>query len=159
MMFHYVNTLIQELGATKTYERTSSDEKSVVNSHCCHIIAKFAVGIKENQEQLARLYWLPKLHKRTYKARFIANSSSCTTTVLSKLLTSCLTAVKQHVIKYSDTIYARSFINLFWSIKILPKSWTNLNLKALWPLNYLLKISPRCILRIHITLLRTNLLP
>ena len=28
-----------------------------------------------------------------YKARFIANSSSCTTTELSKLLTSCLTAV------------------------------------------------------------------
>ena len=32
--------------------------------------------------------------KKTYKTRFIANSSSCTTTELSKLLTSCLTAVK-----------------------------------------------------------------
>ena len=31
---------------------------------------------------------------KTYKARFIANSSSCTTTELSKLLTSCLTAIK-----------------------------------------------------------------
>ena len=31
---------------------------------------------------------------KNYKARFIANSSSCTTTELSKLLTSCLTAVK-----------------------------------------------------------------
>ena len=31
---------------------------------------------------------------KTYKARFIANSSSCTTTELSKLLTSCLTTVK-----------------------------------------------------------------
>ena len=37
---------------------------------------------------------------KTYKARFIANFSSCTTTELSKLLTSCLTAVKIHVIKY-----------------------------------------------------------
>ena len=33
------------------------------------------------------LYWLPKLHKRPYKTRFIAYSSSCTTTVLSKQLT------------------------------------------------------------------------
>ena len=41
-----------------------------------------------------KLDWLPKLHKKPYKARFIANSSSCTTTELSKLLTSCLTAVK-----------------------------------------------------------------
>ena len=32
---------------------------------------------------------------KTYKARFIANYSSCTTTELSKLLTSCLTAVKK----------------------------------------------------------------
>ena len=31
---------------------------------------------------------------KPYKARFIANSSSCTTTELSKLLTLCLTAVK-----------------------------------------------------------------
>ena len=30
---------------------------------------------------------------KNYKARFIANSSSCTETDLSKLLTSCLTAV------------------------------------------------------------------
>ena len=31
---------------------------------------------------------------KPYKARFIANSSSCMTTQLSKLLTSCVTAVK-----------------------------------------------------------------
>ena len=108
---------MQELGSTKTYERTSSDEKYVVNSHRCHIAAKFAVGIKENQEQLPTLYCLPKLHKQPYKARFIANSSSCTATELSKLLTSCLTAVKQQVIKYCDTIYERDGLNLFWSIK------------------------------------------
>ena len=51
------------------------------------------------------MYWLPKLHKRPYKARFIANSSSCTTTELSKLLTSCLTAIKSHVIRYCETVY------------------------------------------------------
>ena len=51
------------------------------------------------------------------KARFIANSSSCTTTELSKLLTSCLTAVKNHVIRYCEKVYERSGKNLFWSIK------------------------------------------
>ena len=53
----------------------------------------------EGQDKLPTMYWLPKLHKRPYKARFIANSSSCTTTELSKLLTSCLTAIKSHVIR------------------------------------------------------------
>ena len=55
--------------------------------------------------------------KKNYKARFIANFSSCTTTELSKLLTSCLTAVKKHVIKYCEKVYERSGKNLFWSIK------------------------------------------
>ena len=55
--------------------------------------------------------------KIPYKARFIANSSSCTTTELSKLLTSCLTAV----IKYCEKVYERSGKNLFWSIKISGK--------------------------------------
>ena len=73
--------------------------------------------IKEKQDRVPTLYWLPKLHKRPYKARFIAYSSFCTTTVLSKLLTSCLTAVKKHWIRYYDTVYERDGINYFWSIK------------------------------------------
>ena len=63
------------------------------------------------------MYWLPKLHKIPYKARFIANSSSCTTTEISKLLTSCFTAVKTDVIRYWKKVYERSGKNLFWSIK------------------------------------------
>ena len=39
------------------------------------------------------------------------------TTELSKLLTSCLTAVKKHVIKYCEKVYERSGKNLFWSTK------------------------------------------
>ena len=40
-----------------------------------------------------------------------------TTTELSKLLTSCLTAVKHHVIRCCEKVYERSGKNLFWSIK------------------------------------------
>ena len=49
--------------------------------------------IKENQDRIPTLYWLPKLHEKPYKAR-CANYSSCTTTELSTLLTSGLKAVK-----------------------------------------------------------------
>ena len=58
--------------------------------------------------KLPTMYRLPKLHKRPYKARFIASSSSCTTTELSKLLTSCLTDVKFRVLRYYETVYERS---------------------------------------------------
>ena len=66
-----------------------------MNAHCNHLALKFSVGVKERQDRLSTTYWLPKLHKRPYKTRFIATSSSCTTTELSKLLASCLTAVKK----------------------------------------------------------------
>ena len=33
------------------------------------------------------------------------------------MLTSCLTAVEKHVIKYCEKVYERSGKNLFWSIK------------------------------------------
>ena len=53
------------------------------------------MDIKESQDRHPTLFWLPKLHKRPYKAHYIANSSLFTTTILSKRLTSCLTAVKK----------------------------------------------------------------
>ena len=91
---HYINTLKQELNGTKAYEETSIDEKSVVYSNSNEIRNKFAADVKERQDRLPTMYWLPRLPKIPYKARFIANSSSCTTTEYSKLLTSCLTAIK-----------------------------------------------------------------
>ena len=91
---HYIYTLKQELNGTKAYKETSIDEKSVVYSHSNERPNKFAVEVKVRQDRLPTMYYLPKLHKQPYKARFIANSSSCTTTELSKLLTSCLTAIK-----------------------------------------------------------------
>ena len=112
-----MNTLKQELSGTKAYKETSEEEKSVVNDRWNHLALKFSVYVKERQDRLPMMYWLPKLHDRTYKARFIANSSSCTTTELSKSLTSCLTAVKNHVIKYCEIVYERSGKDLIWSIK------------------------------------------
>ena len=66
----------------------------IVDGHGCYTALHFGVKAKENQDKVHTLYWLPKLHRKPYKARFIVNSSSCTTTELSKLLTSRLTAVK-----------------------------------------------------------------
>ena len=114
---HYIITLKQEISGTKAYKEIFEEEKSVLNGHCNHLALKFSVCIKERQDKLPTMYWLPKLHKRSYKARFIANSSSCTTTELSKLFTSCLTAVKNHVIRYCEKVIERSSKNLVWSIK------------------------------------------
>ena len=87
-----INTIKQELSTAKTHEHNRLDETFIVDMHRCHMAAKFGVFVDEDHSKLPTLYWLPKLHKRPYKSRFIANSSSYTTTKLSILLTSCLTS-------------------------------------------------------------------
>ena len=80
------------------------------------VCSKFAVSIKEKQDILRYIGY------RNFINDLIKHVSllilvSCTTTVLSKLLTSCLTAIKKHWIRYYDTVYERDGINYFWSIK------------------------------------------
>ena len=79
--------------------------------------AKFVVFVDKDHSKLPAIYWLAKLHKRPFKSRFIANFGSCSTTELSILLTSCLTAIKNHVIKYCTTVYEMLGKNLFWSFE------------------------------------------
>ena len=72
------------------------------------MVAKFGVFAYDDHTELPMLNWLPKLHKRPCKSHFIANSSACTITKLSIHLPSCLTGIKNHVIKYCTTVYERN---------------------------------------------------
>ena len=80
--------------------------------------AKFGVFVDREHSKLPTLYWLPKLYNRPNMSRFIANSSLCTTTKLSILLSSYLSAIQNHVIKYCTTVNERNGTYLFWSIKM-----------------------------------------
>ena len=91
---HFINTVKQELSGTKAYIQTSAEEKCINNHDIFQNATSFSVSVDEDQERLPAFYWLPKLHKQPFKSRFIANSSSCTTIELSKVLTSCLTTIK-----------------------------------------------------------------
>ena len=50
--------------------------------------------MSEEDQNLPYLYWTPKLRNSSYKDRFIAGSSKCTTEDLSCLLTKLLSAIK-----------------------------------------------------------------
>ena len=51
------------------YKETSEEEKSVMNGHCNHLALKFSVCVKERQDRLPTMYWLPKLHKKKKKKK------------------------------------------------------------------------------------------
>ena len=61
--------LKQELSGTKAYKETSEEEKSVVNGHCNHLALNFSVCVKERQDRLPTMYWLPKLHQKKKKKK------------------------------------------------------------------------------------------
>ena len=82
-----------------------------------HIDTLTTSNIKIDKLDLPTFYWLPKLQNTPYKSRFISNSSHCSTTILSKDIPYAPTAVKDHVIKYSETAFSNSNLNYFWSIK------------------------------------------
>ena len=91
---YYVDTLKCELIGTNAYKlQASLCERVVVDGHGCHTALKFGVNTKENKDKFHMLYWLLKLDK-IIKSKFFANSSSCTTTELSKVLSSCLNDTK-----------------------------------------------------------------
>ena len=114
---YYINTLKRELVDTNAYRlQPSLSERVIVDGHGCHTALYFGVKAKENQDKVPTLYWLPGLHKRPYRAGFVANSSSCAAAGLSGLLASCLTAVGGHVFKYCERVCGRSGGGLFWSI-------------------------------------------
>ena len=79
----------------------------------------FSVNVKDRNDKLPTMYWLPKLHKKRIKLDFYANSISCTTTELSKSLTSCLTAVKTLAIRNCANVYNMLGKNCFGLLKIL----------------------------------------
>ena len=111
---HYIEVLKGELNSTSTYAPAQlTKDKLLVH----HINTLTKINVKIDKCELPTFYWLPKLHKRPYKSRFISNSSHCSTTILSKHITSALTAVKDHVIKYNETAFSNSNVNYFWSIK------------------------------------------
>ena len=100
------------------------------------------LNVKIDKCELPKFYLLPKIHKNPLKSRFISNASHCSTAILSKHITSALTAVKDYVIKYSETAFSNSNINYFWSIKTLPRSSKNCDYVTFRVLKYLLSTFP-----------------
>ena len=65
-------------------------------------------------DKFPSFYWTPRLHKATYKHRFIASPFDCITKPLSVLLTHILPVIKGKLSNLSSVIYNRTGINEMW---------------------------------------------
>ena len=123
-----------ELNSTSTYVPAQlTKDKLLVH----HINTLTKINVKIDKCELPTFYRLQKLHKCLYKSLFISNSRHCSTTIISKHITSALTADKDHVMKYSETAFSSCNVNYFWSIKTLPISWKSCDYVTLRVLKYI----------------------
>ena len=134
---YYLEVLKEKLNSTSTYEPAQLTKDQLLLRHIDTLTKS---NIKIDKLDLPTFYWLPKLHKNPYKSRSISNSSHCSTTILSTHITSALTAVKDPVIKYSETAFSNSNVNYFWFIKTLLKSSKSCVCEIFRALKYLLSI-------------------
>ena len=117
----YYECLIKELGFSDTsgnsaYKHSTFNREEILANHKS-FMETLGIPSPENNNDLPSLYWIPKLHKTPYKARFIAGSSKCSTKELSKILTSVLSTIKEGPQKYCDVLFSRSGINQMWILQ------------------------------------------
>ena len=134
-----MDVLKGELNSTITYVPVQLMKDKLLLQHINNLTKS---NVKIDKCELPSFFWLPKLHKNPYKSRLVSNSSYCSSTILSKHITSALTVVKDHVIKYSETAFSNSNVNYLWSIKTLPMSSKSCDCVTLRVLKYLLSTFP-----------------
>ena len=78
---HYVEVLKGELNSTSACVPSRLTRGQLLVHH---VGALAEVDVKIDKCGLPAFFWLPKLHKRPYKSRFISNSGHCSTAILSK---------------------------------------------------------------------------
>ncbi len=118
---YYIQTLIDELvvfsdTASKTYAYDNTTLDIIVKLHL-EKITQLWVEVSEKQQDLPKLYCIPKMHKIPYKSRFIAGSKYCTIKPVSNLLTRCFQCIKSKEEKYCSTFFNNSCINRMWILK------------------------------------------
>ena len=84
---YYLEVLRKELTTTSAYIKSTSNKTQILAEHS-KILKDFNIPL--TKPALPSIYWLPKLHKRPYKSRFIANSSHCSLNDLSIHISSAI---------------------------------------------------------------------
>ena len=104
----YVEVLNDALNSTSTYVPAQLTKYQLLVHHI-NTLTKINVII--DKCELPTFHRLPKLQIRLHKSLSISNSSHCLSTILFKLITSALTAVKDNFSKCNETAFNNSNIN------------------------------------------------
>ena len=125
-----------------TYEYIIQSVDDIIAVHI-NFMKKNRIKIDNNMNKLPDLYWIPKMHKKIPKERYIAASNKCTTKLLSTIITQCLKLVTNQHRRWCSTIERTTGVNRMWiidnSTKVLDAIQTyneNKNIKNIYSYDF-----------------------
>ena len=117
----YAIVLIDELGLkgqpSETYGRVKKKPDTLIKKNIRDLKDKFGIYVKSEDHQLPHIYWLPKLHKKPLKFRFIIAAPRCSVKPLSKAITSVFQQFYKQVENYNSKLRYYSSTKSFWVIQ------------------------------------------
>lgn len=139
----YAQVLLQELGltgpSTSTYTKiTHLTPTDIITQHQKELKTKFNISVDQKMLYLPDIYWLPKLHKKPVKFRFIIASKRCTTKILNKNMSSIFTLFQKQIETYHKKSQFYSGIKSNWILynrepvlQAVKKSYTRRSAKCI----------------------------
>ena len=99
-----------------TYTSTILTKEEILDNHRS-VLCSFEISTKDEELDLPLLYWIPKLHKCSFKQCYIAGSAKCSMKPLSNLLACILSVVKTRLQSYCDSNYSMDGVYQMWFLK------------------------------------------
>ena len=104
---HYIKCLKKEIVMSiatgkATYKLTTLSREEILQKHIS-VMMSFGISLSDEDLDLPKLNWISKLHKSSYKQRYVASLAKCSTKHLSQILTRVPTAVNERLQKYCNT--------------------------------------------------------
>ena len=106
-----------------TYINQANTVDELIQTQTTTLEDVFNIKLQQKEKNLPQIYWIPKLHKTPYKARF-TGSRSCTTTRLSKLIT-FLKLVRSHCTAYKTIFNSIGSSIIRWTLSVGETTFTN----------------------------------
>ena len=92
------------------------NDQQIINKHMKDLKSKFNLDVKQDNQVLPTIYWIPKLHKNPSKSRFIIASPVSSLKPLTKGVTSVFKLFFKQIERYSNKCRFYSGVNSFWTV-------------------------------------------
>ena len=117
---YYVMRLLAEVGilngSSQTYRHIHEDYHQIIDDNI-NLCNKYGLQIRDDEQCLPLMYWMPKMHKNPVDARFIVASAKCSTKPLAKAVSKVFKLIFMQIrnFHHKSTFYSK--YNKFWVVE------------------------------------------